>query len=76
MLQNACGLAFHNSNKKVIFIKAIFFAEDVPSFLFRAGEMTWVGRVNLPILGSYLCKGPDNPGNLTGLIYSFKDRNI
>lgn len=57
------------------FYKKQFFPEDVPTLIYRAGEGIWVGIVSVPLPGSYLCKDCDNPGNLTGLICSFKVKN-
>ena len=67
-------LSIPYSSEKVVFIKAIF-AENIQTFIYRAGEVILMSQVSLPLLGSPLSKDPDNPRNLTGLICSFKDRN-
>lgn len=67
-------LRFPDSNGKVIFIKAIF-AEDIQILIYRAGQVILVSRVSLHLLRWHLSKDPDNPGKLTRLICSFKDRN-
>ena len=67
-------LSIPYSSGKVVFIKAIF-AENIQTFIYRAGEVILMSQVSLPLLGSPLSKDPDNPRNLTGLICSFKDRN-
>lgn len=77
ILRRAAGylwLGSPYSNGKVIF-KSNFFAENIQTLIYKAEEVILVSRICPPLLGSHLSEDPDNPGNLTRLICSFKDGN-